>query len=106
MMHYAADMQVAQYNHEEINAKYSTSRPSARTNSNVPIVGASVSFSGSLAVRTQQAKMDADLRTSSSHGTRSIRCVHDYYPFALEDGGRLAPMAVDLVDRLAILVAV
>jgi hypothetical protein len=28
------------------------------------------------------------------------------YPFAMEDGGRLAPMAAELVDRLAILVAV
>jgi hypothetical protein len=27
------------------------------------------------------------------------------YPFAMEDGGRLAPMAGELVDRLAILAA-
>jgi hypothetical protein len=27
--------------------------------------------------------------------------VHDYYPFALEDGGRLALMAAELVDRMA-----
>jgi hypothetical protein len=58
-----------------------------------------------MAMRAQQAKMDVDLRTSSSRGTPSIKSVHDYYPFALEDGGRLAPMAVDLVDRLAIMVA-
>jgi hypothetical protein len=32
--------------------------------------------------------------------------VKDYYPFALEDGGRLAPKMVDRVDRLAIMVAV
>jgi hypothetical protein len=34
--------------------------------------------------------------------------VHDYYPFALEDGGRLALMAaeLELVDRMAILVTV
>jgi hypothetical protein len=32
--------------------------------------------------------------------------VYEYYPFALEDGDRLVPMAVELVDRLAILVAV
>jgi hypothetical protein len=32
--------------------------------------------------------------------------MRDYYPFAMEDGGRLAPKAVELVDRLAILVAV
>jgi hypothetical protein len=28
--------------------------------------------------------------------------IHDYYPFAMQDGGRLAPMAAELVDRLAI----
>jgi hypothetical protein len=46
------------------------------------------------------------LRTSALLGTPSVQSVHDYYPFALEDGGRLAPMAAELVDRLAILVAV
>jgi hypothetical protein len=50
--------------------------------------------------------MDTDLRTSSSLGTPSIKSVHDYYPFALEDGGRLTPMVADLVDRLVILVAI
>jgi hypothetical protein len=55
----------------------------------------------------QQAKLNAYLRTTSFHGTPSTQLVYDYdYPFALEDGGRLAPMAVDLADRLAILVAV
>jgi hypothetical protein len=54
----------------------------------------------------QQAKLDADLRTSSSLGTPSIQYIHEYYPFALGEGGRLAPMAVNLVDRLAILVVV
>jgi hypothetical protein len=39
-------------------------------------------------------------------GTPSIHFVHNYYPLALDDGGQLAPMAVDFVDRLAILVAV
>jgi hypothetical protein len=39
-------------------------------------------------------------------GTPSIMSVHDYYPFAMEDGDRLAPMAVELVDRLPILVGV
>jgi hypothetical protein len=48
--------------------------------------------------------MDANLRTSSSLGSPSIQSVHDYHSFALEDGDRLAPMAVDLVDRLANLV--
>jgi hypothetical protein len=35
-----------------------------------------------------------------------VQSLHDYYPFALEDGGRLAHMAAKLVDRLAILVGV
>jgi hypothetical protein len=38
--------------------------------------------------------------------TPSVQSVHDYYPSALENGGRLAPMAAELVDRMAILVAV
>jgi hypothetical protein len=38
-------------------------------------------------------------------GTPSVQSVHDYYPLPMEDGGRLAPMAAELVDRLAILVA-
>jgi hypothetical protein len=39
-------------------------------------------------------------------GTPSVQSVLDNYPIALEDGGRLAPMAAELVDRLvAILVA-
>jgi hypothetical protein len=40
-------------------------------------------------------------------GTPSVQLVHEYYPFALEDGGRLAPMTFELlVDRIAILVAI
>jgi hypothetical protein len=39
-------------------------------------------------------------------GTPSVQSIHDYYPFAMEDGGRLAPMAAELDDRLAILVAI
>jgi hypothetical protein len=55
----------------------------------------------------QQAKLDADLRTSALLGTPSVPSVHDYYTFALTDGGRLVPMANELIDRhLAILVAV
>jgi hypothetical protein len=46
------------------------------------------------------------LRTSALLGTPSFQSIHDYYPFAMEDGGRLAPMAIELVDRLAIFVAV
>jgi hypothetical protein len=40
-------------------------------------------------------------------GTPSVQPIHDSYPFLMmEDGGRLAPMASELVDRLAILVVV
>jgi hypothetical protein len=79
---------------------------STRTNVDVPAEGASLPLPSSMAMRAQQAKMDVGLRTSSSLGTSSIQSVHDYYPFALEDGGRLVfAMAVDLVDRLGILVA-
>jgi hypothetical protein len=79
---------------------------SARTNSNVPAVGASLPLLGSLAMGAQQTKLDIDFRTTSSLCTPSILCVHEYYPFGLKDGGLLAHMAVDLVDRLAILVVV
>jgi hypothetical protein len=54
----------------------------------------------------QFAKLDADLRISALLGTSSIQPIHDYYPFAHEDEGRLAPKAAQLVDRLDILVAV
>jgi hypothetical protein len=54
----------------------------------------------------QHGKIDADLRTFALLGTPLIQLVHDYYPFAMEDGGRLAPMAAELVDRFAILVVV
>jgi hypothetical protein len=38
--------------------------------------------------------------------TITVHSDHDYHPFALEDGGRLAPMAALLVDRLSTLVAI
>jgi hypothetical protein len=80
---------------------------SARTNTNVPqIVGARLPLPGSLALGAQQGKFGASLRTSALLGTPSVQSVHDYYPFPLEDGGRLAPMAAELVDRMAIFVAV
>jgi hypothetical protein len=45
-----------------------------------------------------------------THGTSLVTSGHDYYPFALEDAdsqtGCLAHVAVELVDRLAILVGV
>jgi hypothetical protein len=61
---------------------------------------------GSLAWGARQGKFGADLRTSALLGRPSVQSVHDKYPFAMEDGGRLAPMAAGLVDRLAILVVV
>jgi hypothetical protein len=79
---------------------------SARTNTNVPRIDARLPLSGSLALRAQHGKLDVDLRTSPLLGTPSVQSVHDYYPFAMEDGGRLTPMADELVDRMAILVAV
>jgi hypothetical protein len=54
----------------------------------------------------QHGKLDADLHSSALLGTPSVQSVPYYYPFALEDGGGLAPMAAELVDRLAIIVAV
>jgi hypothetical protein len=79
---------------------------SARTNTNVPRTSARLPLPGSLALGAQQRKLDALLITSALLGTPSVQSVHDYYPFALEDGGRLAPVTVDLVDLLAILVAI
>jgi hypothetical protein len=46
------------------------------------------------------------MRTSALLGSPSVQLVHDYYPFALKDGGRLAPMAAELVDRMVILDAI
>jgi hypothetical protein len=51
----------------------------------------------------QHGKFDADLRTSTLLGTPSVQSIHNYYPFVMEGGGRLAPMAAELVDCLAIL---
>jgi hypothetical protein len=53
----------------------------------------------------QHGKLDADLCIFALLGTLLVQSIHDYYPFAMEDGGRFAPMADELVDRLAILVA-
>jgi hypothetical protein len=49
--------------------------------------------------------VDINNISSALLGTPSAKLIHDYYPFAKEDGGRLAPMADELFDRLAILVA-
>jgi hypothetical protein len=78
---------------------------SARTNTNVPRIGARLPLPGSLVLGAQHGKLDADLRTSALLGTPLVHSIHDYYPFAMEDGGRLAPMAAKLADRMAILVA-
>jgi hypothetical protein len=54
----------------------------------------------------QHGKLDADLRTSALLNNTSVHSIHDYFLFAMGDGGRLEPMAAELVDRMAILVAV
>jgi hypothetical protein len=79
---------------------------SARTNTNVTRIGARLSLHGSLALGAQHGKLDADLCTSALLGTPSVQSIHDYHPFAMKDEGRLAPMAAELVDRLAILMVV
>jgi hypothetical protein len=79
---------------------------SAHTNTNVPHIGARLPLPGSLALGAHQGKLDENLLTSVLIGTPSAKAVHDYYPFALEDGDRLVPMAVELVDHMTILVAV
>jgi hypothetical protein len=76
---------------------------SARTNTNLPRIGARLPLPDSLALGAQHGNLDADLRTSALLGTPSVQSINDYYPFAMEDGGRLAPMAAELVDRLAII---
>jgi hypothetical protein len=68
---------------------------SARTNTNVPCTCARIPLHGSLALGAHHGKTDADLRTSALLGTPSVQSIHDYYPFAMEDGGRLAPMLTE-----------
>jgi hypothetical protein len=76
---------------------------SAHTNSSAHEMDYLLHVHGSLATGAQQGKQDVDLRTSASLGTPSLQSVHhDYYPFALEDGGRLAVMAVELIACLNI----
>jgi hypothetical protein len=70
---------------------------SARTITNVPRVGARLPLPGTPALEAQHIKLDADLRTSALLGTPSVQSVHDYYPFPVEDGGRLPPMSTELV---------
>jgi hypothetical protein len=71
----------------------------------VPRVDARLPLPDSLALGAQHGKLDADLRTPALLGTLSVQSVHDCYPFALGDGGHLAPMAAELVDRVIIQVA-
>jgi hypothetical protein len=80
---------------------------SARTNNDVPRIGARLPLPGSLALGAHRnGKLDADLRTSTLLCTPSVQSIYDYYSFAMEYEGWLAPMAAKLVYRLAILVAV
>jgi hypothetical protein len=64
---------------------------SAHTTIRVPRIRARLPPPGSLALGAQQGKLDASFRTSALHGTPSVHLVHDNYPFALEDEGRLVP---------------
>jgi hypothetical protein len=79
----------------------------ARRNANVPhIYSARLPLLGSLALGAQHGKLDADLRTSVC--LAHLRCSRSMttIPSLKRRGARLAPMAAQLVDRLAILVAV
>jgi hypothetical protein len=55
---------------------------SARTNTNVPRIGARLPRLGSLALGAQHDKLDPDRRTSALLGTPSVQSVHDYYPYS------------------------
>jgi hypothetical protein len=70
---------------------------SARTNTNVHGTCARFPLPGSPVFGAQEGKLDADLRTSALLGTPSVKSVHDYYPIVVENGGMLAPVAVELV---------
>jgi hypothetical protein len=79
---------------------------SARTNTNVPRISARLPLLGSLALGAQYGKLDADLRTCALLGTPLVQSVHVNYPLAMEDEDRLAPMAAELIDPVAILLVV
>jgi hypothetical protein len=79
---------------------------SARKKTSVHEIGARLPLPDTLTLGAQPSKFDADLRTSALLGMPSVQLVHDYDPFALDDGGRLAHMTAKLVDRLATLLAV
>jgi hypothetical protein len=79
--------------------------PSARTNTNLTRSRTHLPVPGALGLAAQQAKFDRDVQASTRTGTPPVHTVHEYYPFVVEDGGRLAPLACELLDRLAVLVA-
>jgi hypothetical protein len=79
---------------------------SARTNTNVSRIRARLQLPHSHALGAQHGKLDADLRIFALLGRPSAHSTRDYYPFVMEDEGRLAPMADQLVDRLVIWVVV
>jgi hypothetical protein len=56
---------------------------SARTDSNVPVVGASLPLHDSLAMETKNLELDADFRISSSLRTPYIQYFHKTCPLAL-----------------------
>jgi hypothetical protein len=67
----------------------------ARKKTSVPEIGARLPLPDSLTLEAQPCKLDADLRTSALLGIPSVQLVHYYYPFALDDGGRLAHMTAE-----------
>jgi hypothetical protein len=69
---------------------------SARTKNNVPRIGARLPLRVSLALGAQNGKLDADLRTFALIGTPFVHSIHDYNPFAMEDGGRLTKLKLKL----------
>jgi hypothetical protein len=83
----------------------------ARTNSNCPVVGAPFPLPGTLAMEAQKAKVNIDLRTSSSTpplARLTFSLLMTITPLLMRGlglWGRLAQiMAVELVDRLVTLV--
>jgi hypothetical protein len=53
---------------------------SVRMSFNAPANGRPLPLHGSLAMVDPQAKLDEDLRTSSSLGTHAIKYAQDHYP--------------------------
>jgi hypothetical protein len=54
-----------------------------------------LSLPGRLPFGAHHGKLEADLLTFAFHGTPSVHSVNDYYPFAQEDGGQMAPTAAE-----------